>query len=298
MAIERAGTRIVPKPWGSTILRPWSDFEAGAEAVGEIWFQRTDSATTDPALLIKLLFTSQPLSIQVHPDEQAARLLGMANGKTEAWYILSAKPGARIALGLKHIVTPRQLRVAIEDGSIVDLVFWRKVVANDVILVPAGTIHALGQGLVVAEIQQRSDATFRMFDFGRRRALHVDEAVASAIAGPASAPFEARRLNEARTVLAVCPQFIVERIDLASQSSWRLSAEQETWILVLEGEVQIGRTHASAGEALLVDHNDCILEAGPGPLRALLAYPGAQPKPSLLTAADVEAAVPLHGMRQ
>ncbi len=297
MVIERASTRIVAKPWGATILRPWSDFEAGNEAVGEIWFQRTDAARSDTILLIKLLFTSQPLSIQVHPDEQAARLLGMANGKTEAWYILSAKPGARIALGLKHIVTAKQLRGAIEDGSIVDLVSWRKVAANDVILVPAGTIHALGPGLVVAEIQQSSDATFRMFDFGRRRGLQVDDAVASAIAGPAGAPFEARRLSEARTIVAVCPHFIVERIDLAPQSNWHLSAEKESWILVLDGEVQIGRTRASAGEALLVDHEACVLEAGPGPVRALLAYPGAQPKPGLFTAA-AGAAVPLPGIRQ
>ena len=98
---------------------------------------------------------------------------GWHRGKTEAWYILSAAPGAKIALGLKKRLAPRQLREAVDDGSIAGLVAWRTVLPGDVVSVPAGTIHAIGAGLVIAEIQQRSDATFRMFDFGRKRELHV-----------------------------------------------------------------------------------------------------------------------------
>ena len=79
-----------------------------------------------PALLLKLLFTSEPLSIQVHPDDTFARAIGMPNGKSEAWYILSAEPGAQVGVGLKHRVTPQELRAAIKDGSIVDLVQWRR----------------------------------------------------------------------------------------------------------------------------------------------------------------------------
>ena len=87
--------------------------------VGEIWYERPGGAASDPSLLLKLLFTSQPLSIQVHPDDAYAQSMGLACGKTEAWYILSAAPGAKIALGLKERLAPRQLREAVDDGSIV-----------------------------------------------------------------------------------------------------------------------------------------------------------------------------------
>ncbi len=139
----------------------------------------------DPSLLLKLLFTSQPLSIQVHPDDAFAHSMGLPNGKTEAWYVLSATPEAKVALGLTRRLTPQQLRTAIGDGSIADLMMWRSVSARDVISVPAGTIHAIGAGLVIAEIQQRSDTTFRLSDSGRGRELHIENAIAVAHAGPA-----------------------------------------------------------------------------------------------------------------
>jgi mannose-6-phosphate isomerase len=114
--------------------------------------------------LLKLLFTSQPLSIQVHPDDAFAHLNGLPNGKSEAWYVLRAVPDAKVALGFSRQLTSQQLREAIDDGSISDLVVWKSVLPDDVIFVPAGTVHAIGAGLVIAELQQRSDATFRLFD--------------------------------------------------------------------------------------------------------------------------------------
>ena len=164
-------------------------------AVGELWFQRPDANAPNPALLLKLLFTKEPLSIQVHPDDAFARSIGLANGKTEAWYILSATPEAQVAVGLKRQLTPPQLRASIEDGSIADLIQWRPVRKDDVIFVPAGTIHAIGAGIVLAEIQQSSDTTFRLFDHGRQREIHVDNAVAAANAGPPNAS-PPRRLSE------------------------------------------------------------------------------------------------------
>ena len=195
MAIERARAQAVQKPWGVADLRPWnkSDHD-GSRLVGEIWYERPGNAASDPSLLLKLLFTSQPLSIQVHPDDAYAQSIGLACGKTEAWYILSAAPGAKIALGLKKRLAPRQLREAVDDGSIAGLVAWRTVLSGDVVFVPAGTIHAIGAGLVIAEIQQRSDATFRMFDFGRKRELHVANAVAVADAAPADVSLKPKRL--------------------------------------------------------------------------------------------------------
>ena len=118
MAIEHARTRALPKPWGVEDLLPWSHVGHDGNAIGEIWYERPDSAALDPSLLLKLLFTSQPLSIQVHPDDAFAHAMGLPSGKTEAWYVLSAAPEAKVALGLSRRLTPQQLREAIDDGSI------------------------------------------------------------------------------------------------------------------------------------------------------------------------------------
>src|SRR5271155_5979332 len=195
MTIEHARARTLPKPWGVEDLRPWSNVRHDGDAVGEIWYERPDNAAVIPALLLKLLFTSQPLSIQVHPDDAFARAMGLANGKTEAWYVLSAAPDAKVALGLKRRLTPQQLSEAVDDGSISDLIAWHPVSAGDVISVAAGTIHAIGSGLIIAEIQQRSNVTFRLFDYGRQRELHVKDAIAVAVAGPAECQARSSQLT-------------------------------------------------------------------------------------------------------
>src|SRR6266480_1493280 len=178
MTIELARTCALPKPWGILDLRPWSNARHDGGAIGEIWYERPGRAAADSSLLLKMLFTNQPLSIQVHPDDAFAHSIGLPNGKTEAWYILSAAPDARVAVGLKRHLTPQELRASIRDGSIASLTEWRPVVTGDIIFIPAGTIHAIGAGIVLAEIQQHSDATFRLFDYGRQRELHEDCAVA------------------------------------------------------------------------------------------------------------------------
>ncbi len=119
MPIERASVRVIHKPWGVRDLRPWSSIDGGGDAVGELWFERAENNAPTPALLLKLLFTSEPLSIQVHPDDTFARAMGMPNGKSEAWYIISAEPDAQIGVGLKHRITPQELRTSIRNGSIV-----------------------------------------------------------------------------------------------------------------------------------------------------------------------------------
>ena len=286
MAIEHASIRAVRKPWGSIDLQPWSNMHNDGGAIGELWFQRPGVNTPDPALLLKLLFTTEPLSIQVHPDDAFAQSIGLEHGKTEAWYILSATPGAKIALGLKWRLTIPQLQASIEDGSISDLVQWRGVLKDDVIFVPAGTIHAIGPGLVIAEIQQRSDATFRLFDYGRQRDLHADNAVAVANAGPPKRQSVPRRLTDARTLLVACPQFVLERIDLLPKSNWEFNAEHETWILVLEGSARIGLTNASIGEAFFLEADGASIEVGAEGLKGLLAYLGPEPSLSLLQNLD------------
>ena len=282
MAIEHACTRVVSKPWGSTNLSPWSDIQADGVAIGELWFQRGDVKAPDPALLLKLLFTKGPLSIQVHPNDAFAHSIGLVNGKTEAWYILSATPGAKVAVGLKRQLTVPQLRASIEDGSIADLIQWRPVRKDDVVFVPAGTIHAIGPGLVLAEIQQRSDTTFRLFDHGRQREIHVENAVAAATAGPAEHQLSPSPLSDARSVLVASPHFILERIDLPPNSNWELHAEHETWVLVIEGHARIGLMNAFVGEAVFVEEDHARLEVGSDGLKGLLAYLGPKPDPALL----------------
>jgi mannose-6-phosphate isomerase len=284
ITVEHASARLLPKPWGSNDLRPWSSTEPGAAAVGEIWFERAERDAPDPALLLKVLFANEALSIQVHPDDAFARSIGLAHGKTEAWYILSARSNAKVAVGLKWRPTIQQLRTSIEDGSIVDTVCWHHVRSGDIVFVPAGTIHAIGPGLVIAEIQQRSDATFRLFDFGRQRELHVDNAVAVAHAGPAGAQTGSRRLTDARTLLTACPYFVLERIDLAPESNWMLNAVSETWLLVLEGRVRVGPMSLSIGETAFLDAHRATIQVGADRFRGLVAYLGTEPRRGLLHA--------------
>jgi mannose-6-phosphate isomerase len=293
MPIEHASVRIVHKPWGARDLRPWSSIDGTKDPVGELWFERADKNASNPALLLKLLFTSEPLSIQVHPDDTFARAMGMPNGKSEAWYVLSAEPDAKIGIGLKHRVTPQALRASIRDGSIAELVEWRSAATGDVVFIPAGTIHALGAGIVLAELQQHSDATFRLFDYGRGRELHEDKGAAAADAGPSQPAGTASRLTRERTVLVASEHFVFEKVELAAGSSWALLAEPETWILVLDGHAAIGLTAASVGEAIFVSGGRTSIEVGANGLTVLVAYPAAAPVASLLQTLGEPSASPV-----
>ena len=282
MAIERARTQAITKPWGVGDLSPWSNALSDGGVIGEIRYERSDNTAADPSLLLKLLFTSQPLSIQVHPDDKWAHLMGLPNGKTEAWYVLDAAPDAKVALGLSRDLTPDQLQEAIDDGSISDLVVWHAVSANDVIAVPAGTIHAIGAGLVIAEIQQRSDATFRLFDYGRQRELHVESAIAVAVAGPADFQVRSNRLTAERQLLISNSHFVFERIDLAPDSSWCLEAERETWVLVFSGNATAGPFEVATGDALFAQSDRIDIHSGAVGIGALTAYAGEGPIEKLL----------------
>lgn len=290
MALEQARVQIVPKPWGSAELLPWSEAEHGSAAIGELWFQRRDPKAPEAALLLKLLFTQEALSIQVHPDDAMAQAMGLPHGKTEAWYILSATPDATVGLGLKSALTGSQLRAAIADGSIADLVQWRRVVKGDVIFVPAGTIHAIGPGLVLAEIQQRSDTTFRLFDHGRARELHIESGVAAARAGPSDEQTPPQRLSEVRSLLVASPYFILERLNLAAGAAWELDARHETWLVVIDGDARLGPSQAGIGEGCFIEDQIMRIEAGRAGVTCLVAYDAAEPDHQLLRAVDRGAA--------
>src|SRR6187455_2861104 len=287
MTIEHAHAHSLPKPWGIVDPRPWSSAGDGANTIGEIWYERSDSTAVPPSLLLKLLFTSQPLSIQVHPNDAYAQSTGLPNGKTEAWHILDAALEAKVGLGMKRRVSPEQLRHAIDDGSISDLLVWHLAHPGDTISVPAGTIHAIGAGLVIAEIQQRSDATFRLFDHGRGRELHIESALAVADAGPAGVHDTPSRLSGARTLLTSNAHFTFEKIDLAPSSAWCLEAKRETWLLVVSGSARTESFDVSMGDAVFAQSDRVNLGAGAGGLSGLLAYTGGL-VPELLQHVDME----------
>ena len=156
------------KIWGTDRLDPWFTCERG-ENVGEVWYPSGD-------LLIKFLFTSADLSIQVHPDEEYARARGERHGKTEMWHVLRADPGARIALGFARSYSASEIVEAAQTGAIMQMLNWIEVQKGDTYFVPAGIVHAIGTGLAICEIQQNSDVTYRLYDYGRERELHLDRA--------------------------------------------------------------------------------------------------------------------------
>jgi len=168
-----------------TVAKPWGQFElpeifGGTQKrqIGEIWFEPPEGVT--PSLMVKYLFTSEKLSIQVHPNDRLARRAGLPHGKEECWYILDAEPDAVLGIGLTKTVSDTKLRAAAVLGEIEQLIDWKPVKAGDFYYIPAGTIHAIGAGVTLIEVQQNIDITYRLYDYGRPRELHLDDAIAVA----------------------------------------------------------------------------------------------------------------------
>jgi mannose-6-phosphate isomerase len=267
----KLSTISVNKPWGRHTL--WPGFEtvpAGREPIGEVWYQVAEGAP-EPELLVKYLFTSERLSIQVHPDDDAARAAGFARGKDEAWLILAAEPGATIALGTRYPVSRAELRAAALDGSIEALMDWRSVKAGDVIYSPAGTVHAIGAGLTLIEVQQNVDLTYRLYDYGRPRELHLDAGIAVSNPVPfvdSPAPIQGTR---DRDILVEGSKFVIER--MRGDQARRLSPVGPTWIVPVRGGGRIDEQPFAAGECWMIDGQVMLnLEQNS---EVLLAYMGA-----------------------
>ncbi|MGE8135403.1 class I mannose-6-phosphate isomerase [Novosphingobium subterraneum] len=173
--------RIVEKPWGKNDLPPPFESYSG-KSIGEIWFEPPPEL---PSVLIKYIFTSDKLSVQVHPSDAQARALGEQDrGKEECWLILDAEPGAKLGIGFGQHLDGEALRTAALDGSIEELMDWYPVRRGDFFYIPAGTVHAIGAGISLIEIQQNSDITYRFYDYGRPRELHLEQSVAVARGEP------------------------------------------------------------------------------------------------------------------
>lgn len=247
MTVRRLPTRMVEKVWGRDVLP--SPFAAPpGERIGEIWFEPPEEV---PQVLIKYLFTSEKLSVQVHPSDSAA-LPGEA-GKEECWLVLDAEPDARLAIGFEREVTPAEIAAAAQDGSIESLLAWHPARPGDLFYLPAGTVHAIGPGLALVEVQQTSDTTFRLYDYGRPRELHLERALAVAEGVPYAARH--RRSIAAGPVLVDGPHFRLDRIEGAPDAATLAAYPGPLLALPLEGAVAAkdGSARAVAGECLVAD---------------------------------------------
>lgn len=164
--------RQVEKPWGKDIL-PAPFTAPQGKRIGEIWFEPPAAM---PQLLVKYIFSREALSVQVHPSDgqTLAKELGR-QGKEECWLIVAAEPGAKLGIGFNRSIDQEAMRAAALDGSIEELLTWHSVRAGDFFYIPANTVHAIGAGVSLIEVQQNSDITYRLYDYGRPRELHLEE---------------------------------------------------------------------------------------------------------------------------
>ena len=271
MAARKLIEKRVEKVWGRRDLPDMFGGQyGGEEPLGEIWFE--DPAGEDTELLVKYLFTSEKLSIQVHPGDQAARRSGHPRGKDEAWIILRAEPGATIGVGLRQPVSREQLREAALDGSIEQLVEWRPAAAGDILYSPAGTIHALGPGLTLIEVQQNVDLTYRLYDYGRPRELHLGEAIEVADRAPYQNPVKAHLRSDSREILAEGRAFILERWSRPTTETLHGSADRPVWLVPVSGTGSISGKPMVPGSVWLADDDASLsLEENS---ELFVAYPG------------------------
>jgi len=280
--------------WGYKDLRPWYNIVAEGDPIGEVWltgdhcsaisgpqagktlgelFQQFPAemlgTTAYPGspLLIKMLFAREKLSVQVHPDDTMAQKYGEPRGKTECWYALAAEPGAEVAAGLKPGVTLDQVRAGIHNGTLEESLQLLPVNQGDMIFVDAGTVHAIWPGAIILETQQNSDITYRMYDYGRPRELHIEKSLEATRLVTRAGKIPAQVLED-RTVLIDVDYFCVERIPVSgsrTSASMRDSDEPEHGLSYL---------FAAAGSARLTGEG---FDPVTIPERGIAAIPAASP---------------------
>lgn len=289
------------RPWGRLDLRPWYDSTGTEDPVGEAWLTapqclvesgalagRTLSSAMDEVgqrllgargtgsdgdaefpLLVKLLFPNEKLSVQVHPDDTMAKAMGLARGKTECWYVLQALPGAAIALGVREGVTLEEVRATAEGThrvgcSMDDLLQWVPVSAGEMLFVDAGTVHAIGPGVVLLETQQTSDVTFRLFDYGRPRELHREQGLRAM-----KTRTHAGKVNPVAMdgFIRLIEQryFVVDQYDLATAGDAAVPADRPGCLVGLVGTSMVV---SEAGEPVELPRGRAVVvPVGCGPVR-------------------------------
>jgi mannose-6-phosphate isomerase len=269
MPATKLETHRVEKPWGRHTLYPgFPDAPADGDPIGEVWFKTPGDDA--PELLVKYLFTSERLSVQVHPDDQQAQARGLKRGKDECWTVLTAEPDSTIALGPKAPMTREQLRADAQDGSIEDDLDWVPVKVGDFYYAPSGTVHAIGAGLTIIEIQQNSETTYRLYDYGSDRELHLKDGVDVANLEPYRPIASPGLAGEGRNILVEGPKFVLERWDRGRTVD--LPAGTTGWLVPITGSGTVGGVAWQAGECVTVQGRETIEASADADL--LFAYPG------------------------
>jgi mannose-6-phosphate isomerase len=262
--------------WGRRSLRPWYADTGTSELVGEAWLtgpqcvvetgrlagRTLESVAGDLGgefpLLVKLLFPEEKLSVQVHPDDAQARLMGETRGKTECWYVLEAAPGAYVSLGLKEGVAVEDVAASVADETMESLMEQIPVVVGDMLFVDAGTVHAIGPGVVLLETQQTSDVTYRLYDYGRPRELHLEKGL-QVIRTKTAAGKVAPKQMDGFTRLIEQKYFVVDRFEVASgEVTVTLDGAACLVGLAGEGVVRFGgeEVELKTGQAVVVPAGD------------------------------------------
>jgi mannose-6-phosphate isomerase len=279
--------------WGAQNLAPIYSYESPDNPIGESWLTGDDckvanglwagrsladlsrqfgrdllgDAVPDVSrfpLLIKFLFPKDKVSVQVHPDDEAAARVGQPCGKTECWYVVQAEAGARIGLGLKPGTTKAEVERAIHQNRMEQLLNWVGLRAGDLIYVDAGTVHTIGPGAVILEIQQNSDTTYRLYDYGRPRELHIAAGMQatkeSTRAGKVEKKASQAANGKSQVNLITSPFFVVDKFKLSHAWEFRRrqNGRSSVWCLVaIGGSGVISSNHhepisLSCGEAVAV----------------------------------------------
>ena len=253
MTLTKLTTKIVDKPWGRVGIDPRFNADP-TEQIGEIWFEAPATRLLD--VMAKYLFTTERLSIQVHPDDATAHARGKRSGKTECWIVLEAGDDAELGIGTREAVDADTLIAAARDGSIVDLIDWRKPRVGDFIYNPAGTIHALGPGLTVLEVQQAVDLTYRLYDYGRLRELHLAEARDVVRAEPHHDPLDGPIDRDQTRVLADQGAF---GLAWCHRNAPAIGPKRELQLIPIDAAMTVDGTALNPGECGLYDGDPAAL---------------------------------------
>jgi mannose-6-phosphate isomerase len=209
---------------------------------GELEGRTLESLSTELGgefpLLVKLLFPNEKLSVQVHPDDAQAQAAGGARGKTECWYVLEAEPGASVMLGLRPGVDAERLAASVSDNTMESLVEKVPVSVGDMLFVDAGTVHAIGPGVVLLETQQTSDITYRLYDYGRPRELHLEQGL-KVIRQKTDAGKVPPKQMDGFTRLIEKKYFTVDRFDLEAAEERSIELTGPGCLVGLKGKVAV-----------------------------------------------------------